>query len=263
MKFKVEQPELVTVKHFQNLRLIKYKRKVFYDNLWTPNLQECRGLVLDDEDNIVSRPFTKIFNYQENNTTIPLDEKVLWTKKHNGFMAAQTGNLVTTTGSFDSDFTTMAREFLHPTKMTGTLLFEIVHPSDPHIIVEKPGAYLIGIRDLHTNKPYNSYLEKEEFLDDLAEFHGWLRPEYGSAVFGDLLEQLKQVKHEGFCIYGSKNFKVKSPYYLQSKAIARSNKQLSLDEEFTPLLAQMPKNLTEQERLAFIRNYFTENQTSF
>jgi hypothetical protein len=256
MKFIVEQPELVNVKHKDNLKILKYKRKVFYDNLWTPNLQECRGLVLDEEDNIVSRPFTKIFNYQENNTTIPLTEKVLWTKKHNGFMAAQTGNLVTTTGSFDSDFVDMAKEFIHPTKQKGTLLFEIVHPNDPHIIVEKPGAYLIGYRSLEKDEPYNSSLEKEEFLDDLAEFHGWLRPEYGSATFGDLLEHIKSIKHEGFCVYGSTNLKVKSPYYLQSKAIARSNKQLQLDEEFTPLLAQMPKNLTEQERLAFIRSYF-------
>jgi hypothetical protein len=256
MKFIVEQPELVTVKHKDNLRLIKYKRKVFYDNLWTPNLQECRGIVVDDEDNIVSFPFTKIFNYQENNTTIPLEETVLWTKKHNGFMAAQTGNLLTTTGSFDSDFTAMAKEFVKPTKYPFTLLFEIVHPNDPHIIVEKPGAYLIGARDINNPNQYSTSDFKEGFLDDLAEKHGWLRPEYGSAVFADLLEHLKSVKHEGFCVYGSTNLKVKSPYYLQSKAIARSNKQLRLDEEFASLLTQMPKNLREQERLAFIRSYF-------
>jgi len=256
MKFKVEQPELVTVKHHNGLKLIKYKRKVFYDNLWTPNLQECRGIVVDEEDNIVSRPFTKIFNYQENGTTIPLGETVLWTKKHNGFMAAQTGSLLTTTGSFDSQFTAMAREFVKPTAVPVTLLFEIVHPNDPHIIQEAPGAYLIGARDLNSNEVYNSSLLKERYLDDLAAYHGWLRPEYGSAIFGDLLDHLKSVKHEGFCVYGSKNLKVKSPYYLQSKAIARSNKHLKLDEEFAPLLAQMPKDLGEQERLAFIRSFF-------
>ncbi len=257
MKFKVEQPELVTVKYLQNLRLIKYKRKVFYDNLWTPNLQECRGIVLDEYDNIISRPFTKIFNYQENNTTIPLEERIFWTKKHNGFMAAQTGDLLTTTGSFDSDFTKMAREYVKPTSHAGwTFLFEIVHQSDPHIIKEIPGAYLIGCRSLDVDEPYSTSLAKEEMLDEIAAFHGWLRPEYGSAVFGDLLEELKHVKHEGFCVYGSKNLKVKSPYYLQSKAIARSNKQLQLDEEFAPLLKIMPPNLEEQERLQFIRSYF-------
>jgi hypothetical protein len=71
-----------------------------------------------------------------------------------------------------------------------------------------------------------------------------------------LLGLNKSIKHEGFCIYGSKNFKLKSPYYLQSKALARSNKQLKLDEEFKPLLELMPRSLNEQERLEFIRSYF-------
>jgi len=256
MKFKVEQPELVTVKHKDNLRLIKYKRKVFYDNLWTPNLQECRGIVVDEEDNIVSYPFTKIFNYQENGTEVPLDEEVFWTKKHNGFMAVQTKGLLTTSGSFDSDFTKMAREYVKPTNYSFTLLFEICHPNDPHIIPEKSGAYLIGARHLNNPNPYDTNPHKEEFLDDLAEQHGWKRPEYGFSVFADLLARTKTIRHEGFCVYGSKNFKIKSPYYLQSKAIARTNKQLRLDEEFARLLAHMPPNLTEQERLQFIRSYF-------
>lgn len=230
---------------------------IFYECNSYPNLQECRGIVVDENDNIISRPFTKIFNYKENGTEVPLDEKVFWTKKYNGFLAVQTGNLLTTTGSFDSEFTDMAKEFVvHPTNYLFTLMFEIVHPNDPHIIEEEPGAYLIGARDLWLDKSYSTFRGKELFLDDLAKEHGWKRPEYGFSVFADLLDLSKQVKHEGFCIYGSKNFKLKSPYYLQSKAIARSNKQLQLDEEFTELLAQMPKDLTEQERLQFIRSFF-------
>jgi hypothetical protein len=68
---------------------------------------------------------------------------MIWTKKCNGFMAALSGSLVTTTGSFDSDFTRMASEYVSDVGIKETLLFEICHPNDPHIIPEKAGAYLI------------------------------------------------------------------------------------------------------------------------
>ena len=58
---------LITIKlrdfHGEQLKVVKYKRKVFYNNLWTPELELCRGLVLDTNDNIVALPFTKIYNY--------------------------------------------------------------------------------------------------------------------------------------------------------------------------------------------------------
>jgi hypothetical protein len=36
---------------------------VFYDNLWNDYLEECRGTIVDENFNVVSRPFTKIYNY--------------------------------------------------------------------------------------------------------------------------------------------------------------------------------------------------------
>ena len=59
-------PQLVQVRQsvrYPKLSVIKYKKRVFYDNLWNDILEECRGLVVDADFNIVSRPFTKIYNY--------------------------------------------------------------------------------------------------------------------------------------------------------------------------------------------------------
>ena len=109
---------LVTMKESKNypgLFVIKYKNKVFYDNLWTPELQQCRGLVLDAHYNVVVRPFDKIFNYMENGTTFDRDDVVTYTRKVNGFMGAMTysedhGYIYSTTGSLDSDFALLVKK---------------------------------------------------------------------------------------------------------------------------------------------------------
>lgn len=70
-------------------------------------------------------------------------------------------------------------------------------------------------------------------------------------------------------VYGLKSgtvLKLKSPYYLSLKAIARKADILSLnrsrvDEEYYPLLDHLKSigdnfnTLTEQEKLTYIRNY--------
>lgn len=43
------------------LYVLKYKRDVFFKNLWTPELEQCRGLIVDSDFNVVVRPFRKIF----------------------------------------------------------------------------------------------------------------------------------------------------------------------------------------------------------
>ena len=48
---------------FEGLSVLKYSKKVFYNNLWNKDkrLLDCRGIVVDSEDNIVVWPFTKVF----------------------------------------------------------------------------------------------------------------------------------------------------------------------------------------------------------
>lgn len=43
--------------------VVKYKREVFFKDEWDDFLRECRGMILDQDYNIVSLPFTKIHNY--------------------------------------------------------------------------------------------------------------------------------------------------------------------------------------------------------
>ena len=47
------------------LTIWNYTEKVQYDNLWDGVTIQTRGLVTDDEGNIIARPFKKFFNIEE------------------------------------------------------------------------------------------------------------------------------------------------------------------------------------------------------
>lgn len=261
--------KLVTRKDIGNgLYLYKYARKVFYDNLWhlDSRLLEARGIVLDAEGNVVVWPFTKVFNRFENGTDVDRDRMVTVVRKVNGFMACVTlaGNdvLVTTTGSFDSEFAELACQHVGMLRSNfkpgRTYIFEICDPSDPHIVEEKQGAYLIGCRNLETGRMFG-----EDSLDCLAYDIGARRPEYDVMRFSEVPALVKVVEHEGFMIRdagtGETLMKIKSPHYLSKKALMRMGKR-AVDQMFDNP-EQFRQRLDEEFLLCFetIREKFTKD----
>ena len=47
------------------LSIWNYSRTCQYDRLWDDVTLNCRGLVLDNEGNVIAKPFPKFFNYEE------------------------------------------------------------------------------------------------------------------------------------------------------------------------------------------------------
>jgi hypothetical protein len=267
--------------------VLKYKKKVFYDNLWNEYIAECRGSIVDKDFNLVAYPFTKIYNYgiEKEAPVLALDTKVTAFRKVNGFMVACTwykGDvLVSTTGSTDSPYVAMAREMIGDKidryrkvckEYEGhTFMFECVHKDDLHIVPEKLGMYLLGFRKNEWNSPIESnaailMLMQNMFRTNIVE------SSYTS--MGQLLEEVKAVKHEGYVFYTDDGVsaKIKSPYYLTSKWVARNprtdklidlNKDIKhqLDEEYYPLVDAIRENIVqytamdEQARLGWVRNY--------
>lgn len=279
---------LVTMKEsvtYPGLFVIKYKNKVFYDNLWTPELIQCRGLVLDKNYNVVVRPFDKIFNYMENGTTFDRDDIVTYTRKVNGFMGAMTyseeyGYIYSTTGSLDSPYAALVKKHLQQYEQYHvnpniTLLFEICDVSDPHIIKEDEGSYLIGV-------VYKDGFHAMEYdLDMTADTYGMRRFKTESGRFGDVVKLSKECRHEGYVVRlfndQSKFLKLKSPYYLVTKFLARKNGTILIamleninetkkivDEEYYPLLDYLSSikeqftQQTEQERITTIETFFKQ-----
>jgi hypothetical protein len=291
MKFDIESIPThlvkVTEPNAQGLKVVKYSKKVFYNNLWDthPLIKECRGLVLDTDNNIVSHPFTKVFNIGENGTTYP-EFPFMLVEKINGFMGTLTMHhgmeVFSTTGSLDSDFVSMWQDSFrthwvvnNDTFVTSleldrvlkelTLVFEVCHSRDPHIVKEELGIYLIGAR-----RKANSRMLLEIDLDLLANNFNWKRPKYHTVKnLKELNKLVDKCKMEGFMVRdydGHIVAKVKSNHYLGLKFLGRCGTKkaerlwnmdaeglfkIGLDEDFLPVVTKLRERFTEQEWLAF------------
>lgn len=295
IQFIQENPKLITMKEstrYPGLYVLKYTRKCFYDGIWNEYLTKARGMIIDAEYNIVVYGFDKIFNHFENNTNIDRDVTVTAIKKINGFMACATyvegyGVIVSTTGSLDSDFVTLAEKYITPENKGVieryapfmTFMFEICDNTDPHIIPEKEGAYLLGARKIGSTVDYTSDMAWEGWLDEAAtSMSDVKRPSWKVCRFSDIVVEANACNHEGFLVYSKDTaLKIKSPYYKIKKFMARKNPEKLLklldkphvikqtvEEEFFPLIDFLSANkdvysaLTEQERLRYIEEFLQE-----
>lgn len=294
-QFVKDNPSLVTMREstdYPGLYVLKYTRRVFYDALWNDFLEECRGTVVDKDFNVIVRPFQKIYNYgiEEKAPVLSDDTEVTAYRKVNGFLISMTWHngdiLVSTTGSLNNDYTAMARELMltHQSyedwqmaicSAKGmTLMFECCHKNDPHIVVENEGLYFLGVRE-------NSWDSKVKMfgLDMACRSRNYalsqLKCGYAESyhvTLGELKAMSAKALHEGFVFYSKDGVsaKIKTPYYLTSKWVARNprtDKLLTpgfkeqIDEEYYPLLAAIRENiveysaLDEQGRLAWVRNF--------
>jgi len=283
--FVESNPKLVTMRPAgDGIFVLKYKKSVFFDDLWNEYLEECRGTIVDADFNIVSYPFTKVYNYgiEAKAPVLPADTYVDAYRKVNGFMVAVTwynGDiLVSTTGSTDSDYVAMAKELIAPNLdnfrntckdySSYTFMFECVHRNDPHIVPEAEGMYYLGQRPKFYGSPVGVSMEMHKLFNCYGVEH--IR-----CTISTLQMLTKVVKHEGFVFYtddGKTSSKIKSPYYLTSKWVARNPRtdklvdlnndiKKNLDEEYYPLVDAIRANIVEytamdeQARLAWVRNF--------
>ncbi|MDO4643524.1 MAG: RNA ligase [Cardiobacteriaceae bacterium] len=298
-----------TSQRYPELRILKYARSVFYENRFDDALLEMRGLIIDTHNNIIVRPFKKVFNYSERiaqDSKYPLvlhdSDPVEAVVKVNGFLGCCTyvdlppehlsytaafnkQILYSTTGSLDSSYADMVRihcqkyEALFRSYPNHTFLFEINDASDVHIIKETLGETLIGIIEVATG---NIFTERE--LNTLAAQYNATqhtvlrRPTLLETItFSELKTLVKTVEHEGFMVFDAKSkmllCKLKSPYYLISKFLGRSNaKNLSnkldkkhVSEEYYPLIDYIYEHcdvfniMTELEKIDFIQKFLKES----
>ena len=290
-QFVLENPKLVSMRPAgDGIFVLKYKKTVFYDNLWNDFLEECRGTIVDADFNVVQRPFTKIYNYGIEAKAPKLDPltEVTAFRKVNGFMAAMTWHndrlLISTTGSTDSPYVKTVEEFVDKGRPLGafenhcefykdfTWMFECVHRDDPHIVPEKEGLYLLGWR----KKEWDSLVGCDPIaLGSHAQVLGTHQVGSIKTSMERLQGMIKECRHEGYVFY-TEDFKVsakiKSPYYLTSKWVARNPRtdklvnmqadiKKNLDEEYYPLVDAIRANIAEytamdeQARLAWVRDY--------
>lgn len=290
----------------------KYSKKAFFEQAWNeyPALLNARGHIYDMEGKLLSLPFEKVFNYSENGAGLDVRPEtfVNVVRKVNGFFAATTmtdmGLMIQTSGSVQGTnadgtsnmFWRMARQMIselpdrakeyiyqYSPKQSNTFMFEVVHPDDPHIVVEEPGLYLIGCSyfSQDTIEKQTKFYIGEPVLNKIAQKYQFKR--YNSCVttFDVALEEAMNpsVEHEGFMIRhvdGKYICKVKSKRYLSQKLLARATTVSKLqsvqnpnhpqyDEEVVAMIRYLnDRNVSleafiemeEQDRLKIIRTKF-------
>ncbi len=239
------------IKNPFGFKIYKYSKKVFFKKLWKkyPLLEKARGIVLDSTGEIIVHPFDKIYNYEEYDTAKDLlpSQKVKVVEKMNGFLGCISLNpinkklIYSTTGSLSEEapFNQFIKDCVSPElkeklekylkNNSLTLMFEVIHPEDPHVISyskEQMGLYLIGVRGKKiSDQPWN-----EEKIDELAQNLGLRRPWHKEMLFGDLLEELKTMEIEGVMVRDVNTqqtlAKIKTDYYLTSKFLGRMSPKM-------------------------------------
>ncbi len=163
-----------------DLEICNYTPKVQYDILWDDYTRMCRGLVLDSEHMILSKPFSKFFNLNEvPETTISnLPAEVpLITEKLDGVLGIlypeKQKPAIASRGSFESEFAIWATDWIQKKgfslddfKRGYTYCFEIVYPGSKIVVDYKGRSELVLLAVLsNENKHELNHVEEAQRLN--------------------------------------------------------------------------------------------------
>jgi RNA ligase len=233
------------------LFIYNYTNKAQYEGVWNEITLQCRGLILDADLNIVSRPFKKFFNLEEHPADVIPNEPFEVFEKLDGSLGILywLGDVphIATRGSFISEQAVHASGILLERYNTGfdqldrnlTYLFEIIYPQN-RIIVDygdKDDLVLLAVIDNKTGEDLS-----------LPDIGFPIVKKYNGISDFKLLKDLAEENREGFVIRFKSGLraKVKFAEYLRLHRIVTgvSNiviwEHLSEGRSFEDLLDKVP-----------------------
>ena len=236
------------------LTIWNYTPKVQYENTWDEITLQCRGLVTDNEGNIVARAFKKFFNMEEGKYT-PTENFEVWDKMDGslGIVFWYEGQwIVATRGSFTSSQSIKGKEiFDRYVKKYGddnlnihlTYLVEILFPEN-RIVVDYGNdekLVLLGITDQY-GETHHSHFEYLWFHKDL------IVKKYDGINDYSILKDMIKDNEEGFVIKFSNGdrMKIKGKEYLRLHKIMTNVsttgiwEMLSNGDDVNELLKEVP-----------------------
>lgn len=170
----VNEKYLTVTKHpTEHLYIYNYSAKAQYDKMWNEITLMTRGLILDDELNIVARPFGKFFNIEEHSVEdIPKKPFEVYEKLDGSLGILYWINekpFIATRGSFESEQAKHANKILYEKyshtfnnlQKEVTYLFEIIYPQN-RVVVDYESLddlVLLAIIDNKTGLDINEKME--------------------------------------------------------------------------------------------------------
>lgn len=205
--------------------IFNYSPDVQYTNRWDDVTLNCRGLILDNDFNIVARPWKKFFNLGQVDLPIQFDDPVEVMDKVDGSLGIlypdeANGYSIATRGSFTSEQAVHATKIWHENynryvKPTPgyTFLFEIVYPGNRIVLDygDTDDLFLLGAVENATGY----YLGPRE-AEAMMEWPGYVVDVHPHKTISDALGAMDRKNAEGYVIR-SHNFmvKLKQPDYLE------------------------------------------------
>lgn len=220
---------LITVfKHpFLDLYICNYTIRTQYDRLWDQYTKICRGLIIDNDCNILNNPFPKFFNLGENEEmmihNLPAEIPSI-TEKLDGMLGIlyREGDnpAIATRGRFDSPYAEWATNWLRlkgycmeDFKPDYTYLFEIIYPGNKIVVDygDRAELALIAVRNNYNDSELNHIKEAEELGFSYAKEFSPDSISGADKINGALkyLEKFKGTEYEGFVCKYSNGLRVK------------------------------------------------------
>lgn len=282
-----------------DLWILNYTPKTQSKKYWDDVTLSCRGLVVDDQGEIIARPFRKFKNIEEHDSSeINLNQKYDVFEKMDGsliilfYYYKRMEWIVASRNSFISEQSVMARNFIKNSTLemldkSKTFLFEIIYPENRIVVNygDKRDIILLSVVDTKTGVElcYNGMFKKYSSYFTIVK-------KYDVGKINDLykLKELEKENHEGFVVKFQDGFRVKVKFkeYVRLHGILTnvSNKTVweylmngydfnelldKVPDEFYDWLMQTVKDLkykyAEIEKKAlkeFIQIYYFEETTN-
>lgn len=208
------------------LFIYNYSKSCQFDYVWNEETMTCRGLIVDKDDNVISRPFKKFFNYEEREVELPnLPFRIY--EKLDGSLGIlywlDDLPFIATRGSFTSEQAIHATEILRKKysdsldklDKSKTYLFEIIYPEDPHVVryYDTDDIFLLAIIDTKTGEELDikqDIFKTPKLYDGIKDFK-----EIRNMIPGD--------NKEGFVVKFDNNFRIKLKYESYLKLFSAKN----------------------------------------
>ena len=201
------------------LTIWNYSEKVQYEDLFDEITLQCRGLVTDEDGEVVGRPFKKFFNLSEGKH-IPTPDFTVAAKMDGslGILFYHKGDWVMATrGSFTSEQAVKGFELLQKYRYKDlpkdcTFLFEIIYPENRIVCqYEFEDVVLLGMINTKNGDEYSIY---DNNLDKLG-FN--LVKRYDGVKDYTLLKDMIKDNEEGFVVrfFNGDRVKIKGDEYVR------------------------------------------------
>lgn len=178
------------------LRILNYSQRAQFDWRWNAETLQCRGLIVDQQWNVVARPFQKFFSVEQLNGVVPIEPFEAYEKMDGslGVLYFVDGKpQIASRGSFTSEQSQRASAMLAAKYSHArfdpdyTYLFEIIYPEN-RIVVDygdREELVLLAIIETATGKEwplhaYDSVFPVVKRYDGYSQFEELMATQDGS-----------------------------------------------------------------------------------